>query len=60
MESKWSSRKFWAAMGWQAVFTWLLFHDKLPPTVYEGMTWVTLGAYFVANVGDKIAARGMQ
>ena len=53
MDSPWSSRKFWAAMFWQVAFSVLLVLDKLPPTVYENLTWVTLGGYFAANVMDK-------
>lgn len=52
-ESRWSSRKFAAAMGWQLVFTVLLWHGKLPAEIYEGLTWITLGGYFAANVLQK-------
>ena len=56
-ENRWTSRKFWAAMLWQTVFVALLWHGKLPPDVFEGVTWLVLGAYFAANVGDKFARR---
>lgn len=57
LEQKWSSRKFWAAMTWQGVFTFLLYQDKLPATSYENLTWVAIGGYFLANVGDKFARK---
>lgn len=54
-ETRWSSRKFWAAMVWQVAFTVMLYLNKLPPDVYEKLTWITLGVYFAANVADKFA-----
>lgn len=50
---RWSSRKFWAAMGWQAVMVWLLFTDRLPVEVFESLTWLLLGGYFIGNVAQK-------
>jgi len=49
----WTSRKFWSAMFWQAVFTGLLIAKVLPPEVYFSLTLITLGGYFAANVMDK-------
>lgn len=50
---RWSSRKFWAAMIWQSVLVWLLVTDKLPVDVFETLTWLLLGGYFLGNVAQK-------
>ena len=55
--SRYSSRKFWAMMFWQSVFTWLLIKSHLSGDQYGNLTFVLLGAYFAANVGDKFAKR---
>jgi hypothetical protein len=55
---KWSSRKLWLAMFWQAVNTALLVHGVLPVPAYESLTWLLLGGYFVGNVAvEYIAGR---
>lgn len=52
-EGTWKSRKFLAAMGWQGIFTLLLWFDKLPADVYADCTFICLGGYFAANVAYK-------
>lgn len=54
---RFSSRKFWTMMWWQSVFTLLLIKDHLTGDQYGNLTFVLLGAYFAANVGDKFAQR---
>lgn len=51
--ARWSSRKFWSAMVWQAVMVWLLFVGKLPVPVFETLTWLLLGGYYLSNVAQK-------
>ncbi len=52
--ARWSSRKFWAAMVWQGVFTWLFYAGKLPVEAFTSVTWLLLGGYFVGNVAQKV------
>lgn len=51
---RWSSRKFWTAMIWSLVWTGLLVADYLSETTYRELMLVTLGAYFLANVWQKV------
>lgn len=55
--SRWTSRKFWAMMFWQGVFTTMLWHGKLSITVFENLTWMLLGGYFVANIAQQWLVR---
>jgi hypothetical protein len=55
---RWTSRKFWACMLWQAVFCFLLWMGKVPPELFYNLTMVALGGYFAANVIDSFAQRG--
>lgn len=48
--SRWSSRKFIAAMAWQGVFTWLLWASKIDQEAYQWLSLITIGGYFGANV----------
>ncbi len=50
---RWSSRKFWAAMLWQALMVKLLATGILPVAVFESLTWLLLGGYFLGNVAQK-------
>ncbi|WP_046079664.1 hypothetical protein [Halomonas sp. HG01] len=51
--ARWSSRKFWSAMAWQAVMVWLLIAGHLPVEVFETLTWLLLGGYIAGNVAQK-------
>ncbi|SES15290.1 hypothetical protein SAMN04487958_10818 [Vreelandella subterranea] len=53
VKQRWSSRKFWAAMFWQLVMVGLLIAGLLPVEVFEALTWLLLGGYFVGNVAQK-------
>lgn len=53
---RWSSRKFWAAMFWQAVMTILVVMDRLDQSIFETLTFLILGGYFLSNVVEKGAA----
>ena len=55
--ARWTSRKFWAVMIWQAVMVWLLFVDKLPVDAFQSITWLLLGGYLGANVAQKAIVR---
>lgn len=50
---RWTSRKFWAVMVWQAVICVLLWFGKLPVDAFESITWLLLGGYLGANVAQK-------
>jgi len=52
-DSKWSSRKFWSAMLWQACLVALVVLDKIPASVFESLTFLILGGYFLSNVAQK-------
>lgn len=58
--TRWTSRKFWAVMFWEAVFVFLFCIDKLSETALESVTYLLLGGYLVANVAPKIASRSSQ
>lgn len=51
---RWSSRKFWAATFWEGVMVLLLWAGKIPVDVFETLTWLLLGGYFLSNVAQKI------
>jgi len=53
---RWTSRKFWAAMVWQAVMTTLFARGTLPVDAFVSVTWLLLGGYFVGNVAQHILA----
>ncbi|QAX98778.1 hypothetical protein PaTs2_57 [Pseudomonas phage PaTs-2] len=55
---RWTSRKFWAAMIWEAVLVWLLYMGKLPVDAFESLTWLLLGGYFLGNVAQKVLLKG--
>ncbi len=50
---RWTSRKFWAAMFWQAIITILLYLGKMPIDAYQNLSWLFVGGYFVGNVAQK-------
>lgn len=55
---RWTSRKFWAVMFWQAVVAYLLWAGKLPVDAFESITWLLLGGYLGANVAQKALLKG--
>lgn len=54
MTDKYTSRKFWMAVVFQGVFTAMLCYGKLPAPVFENLTYMLLGGYFISNVTQKI------
>ncbi|MCE8004253.1 hypothetical protein [Billgrantia ethanolica] len=54
---RWSSRKFAAAMVWQAVMVWLLIAGHLPVEVFETLTFLLLGGYILGNVAQHVLLR---
>ena len=52
-ESKWSSRKFWSAMLWQACNVVLVYNGTISESVFETLTFLLLGGYFLSNVAQK-------
>jgi hypothetical protein len=51
---RWSSRKFLAAMFWQAVMVALLWAGVLPSEAFVAVTYLILGGYLAGNVAQKI------
>jgi hypothetical protein len=37
----------------------MLCNDKLPPAVFESLTYMLLGGYFISNVTQKIFVKEM-
>lgn len=56
--TRWSSRKFWAMMFWQGVFTGLLVLGKLPTEAFVTLTMMLLGSYFIANAAQHLWGKG--
>lgn len=54
--TRWTSRKFWAMVVWEAVMVFLLWFGKLPVDAFVSLTWLLLGGYFVSNVAQKVFA----
>lgn len=51
---RWTSRKFWAMVVWEAVMVWLLWSGKLPSDAFVSITWLLLGGYFVSNLLENV------
>lgn len=51
---KYASRKFWLAVVFQIVFTFMLYSGKMPISAFENLTYMLLGGYFISNVTQKI------
>lgn len=47
---KWTSRKFWTMMLWQAVATAMLWFGKLESEHYWMLSGILVGSYMAANV----------
>lgn len=54
VKQRWSSRKFWAAMAWQAAMVGLLVAGILPAEPFVAITYLLLGGYFAGNVIQHI------
>lgn len=54
--ARYTSRKFWAMVVWEAVMVWLLWSGKLPVDAFVSLTWLLLGGYFASNVIQNVAA----
>lgn len=53
VRGKWSSRKFWAMMFWEAAFLAVFLCDKMSESTFESLTFLLLGGYLLSNVADK-------
>lgn len=53
---RWTSRKFWAMVVWEAVMVVLFWVGKLPEASFVSVTYLLLGGYFVSNVAQKALA----
>lgn len=58
--SRWTSRKFWSMMFWEAVFVTLFSFGILSESALESLSYLLLGGYLVANVAPKVASRKPQ
>lgn len=56
--SAFTSRKLWIAVVFQIVFTVMVYFGKLPTPVFENLTYMLLGGYFISNVTQKIFVKG--
>lgn len=54
MTDKLASRKFWMAVTFQVIFTAMVAYGKMPFPVFENLTYMLLGGYFISNVTQKI------
>lgn len=54
MDDRYASRKFWMAVVFQSIFTAMVAYDKMPYAVFENLTYMLLGGYFISNVTQKI------
>lgn len=50
---RYTSRKLLVAMLWAGVWTGLLWAGKLTEAVYEGLMWLSVGGYLLADVAEK-------
>jgi len=57
VKTRWSSRKFWSAMIWQAVFTVMFGLGVLPEEAFVALTYLLLGGYFVSNTSQHIMSK---
>lgn len=54
---KYSSRKFWTMMFWQAVVFGVFIAGELSENALESLTFLILGGYFLSNVASKVAKK---
>lgn len=54
MDDRYASRKFWMAVVFQSIFTAMVACGKMPYAVFENLTYMLLGGYFISNVTQKI------
>jgi hypothetical protein len=52
--NKFASRKFWLAVVFQSVFTAMMYFGKMPADIFENLTYMILGGYFISNVSQKV------
>lgn len=50
---RYASRKFWLAVVFQSAFIAMLCYGKLPPDIFENLTYMLLGGYLLSNVSQK-------
>lgn len=58
--NKYASRKLWLALIFQSLFTFMVWNDKLPTDVFENLTYMILGGYFISNVSQKVFVKGTE
>jgi hypothetical protein len=54
LSDKLTSRKLWIAVCFEIVFTILLCYGKLPTSVYESLSYMLLGGYYLSNTATNI------
>ena len=54
---KWSSRKLWLAVYFEHLFFLGLVKGWLPTEAFVSLTWLTLGGYFLGNIGEYLVQR---
>jgi len=53
--ARWTSRKVWICIFWEAVFVGLLLHKDIPPEIFLSLTMFNMGSYYASNVMAKYA-----
>lgn len=62
---KWTSRKLWLAVYFEHLFFLAMVKDWMPVNVFESLTWLLLGGYFLGNIasrhiGTKLAGKSSE
>lgn len=56
---RYTSRKLWIAVVFEIIFTILVCYGKLPTSVFESLSYLLLGGYFVSNVSQQFVTKGV-
>ena len=54
IKRRWSSRKFWAMVYFQMLWVLMFWCGPLTGDSFENLTFLTVGGYFAANVGQQL------
>ena len=59
-KQRWSSRKFWSVMFWEAVATGLLIYGAIDQSVWETITMFLIPAYIAGNVAQRMGVANVK
>lgn len=54
VHKRWTSRKFWTMVVFQAANTMFVVFGLIPVSTYENISYLLLGSYFLANAAQHI------